>query len=407
MRFFVLLIILLSLFGPKFGLIDVSIFGGVLGLIILACTRRKVQVPREYMIFVSLVAAVFLYTIVVYVFSGCDDEYVLLRYARALLSTVMLGLVFSNIRVRSSQLFNIFILGLLFNACVILFQVVLPKLQIYLAPIWGFNKHIVPFRAFGLTPGYDGAGYLCLLGAILSAFGVWYSSKAVRYLLALWLFVLSASFTTRTNIILMFFVIIVITFLFLLKGKRLLKILAISNIIIGGLLIIKYIVPIFVATVPFLMEHEIFSTINTDVRYTESYYSGTPDNWKDMWILPDDEWDILFGSGFNPSTDIGYIKVIFMIGITGLLISTFTYLYIFLRSINTYIILSRCRHTYDYLTAKALVLTLLIFIASFIVLNFKSLTFHSRTYHEIVVILFFHVLRNTKRIIIRHNHDIL
>lgn len=402
MSFIVFLIILFSLFGPKFGLVDISIFGGVIGLVLVTLTDRP-KVAKEQRIFVLFVVVILIYATVVFLLGEGSDYILLLRYFRALLSTIMLGLVFYNIRLKPNALLDTIIIVLMFNAAAIFFQVIFPDIQKYLSEIYGFTKSIRNFRAFGLTAGYDTAGFLCVIGAVITSVSAYYKDKYIRYLLLLLFFASAAFFTSRTSIGFIILVLLIVVLVFMLKHRVnyqkvfLLKISALITLILVIFAVIYYVLPLFLSTfsVPGL---ELSSSAVSASKYTRYFANTYLAVWKDnAFDLPTGVLKILFGNGVDPTfSDVGYIRLIFSVGVIGLLLIISSYAFLLFRVNKLKNTLNKGSMSGDIGRNRVLILSFMVIVLLICFFNFKNLYFYTRAYHELVVILFFGILANRK-----------
>ena len=221
MKIIVFVVILLSIFGPKLaGVIDLSILGGVIGTLLL-CSSKRIEFSQEYTVVVTLIGIILAHSILVVLFSGVEDTQPVLRHLRALLSTALLGIFFYNValtkNLSAESLTNILIVVLLINAIVVLVSIVSPEVKSLLAKMYGFNKGNRALRSFGLTSGYDTAGYLCVFGMVLTAVAVYYK-RSITYSLIILVFMAAAVFTSRSAMLLAFSSMSLVCLAFLYSG---------------------------------------------------------------------------------------------------------------------------------------------------------------------------------------------
>jgi len=171
-----------------------------------------------------------MYSMLVFLMNSPESIHPVLRHSKAFISTLLLGLVFYNLAMRSVvtsiEFVNILIFALLLNAIVILLSIAVPDVKVMLAGLYGFNKKFVELRGFGLTSGYDAAGYLCVFGTLLSAASSNYKNN-ILYSLVFVMFIAVAFFPSRSSMVLAIFVVAVVCLFFLLKGRRALKVLSV------------------------------------------------------------------------------------------------------------------------------------------------------------------------------------
>ncbi|MDX2505425.1 MAG: hypothetical protein QNL62_13250 [Gammaproteobacteria bacterium] len=388
----VFIIIFLSLFGPKIaGVVDLSVVGGLFGLAFLLFFK-KVLVCREYVVVVTFVSAVAFYSMLVVSFNGFEDIHPILRHFRALISTALLGLFFYNLAINSVlssvKLTNILIAVLLVNAIVIIASIFIPEIKSYLAGLYGFNKKFVALRSFGLTAGYDTAGYLCIFGAIFS-FARAYYKTGISYSIIALVFIVAAIFTSRSAMMLAATLITGVCVVFVLKGRWSLKVISVGYIVAGVSVAFYYVVPLILSS---------FFFQTSDVDYTSNYAVTDLSSWYEtMWILPEHTASVLLGTGKVVQTsDLGYVRMIYMIGVLGLLLVALMYIYMFF-VIKALSRSAKCGCFQIDLGGRVLVFSLLAILLLMYIINFKNLYFLSRGYHELIVILFFFILGLAKK----------
>ena len=395
----IFILVFISIFGPKVGLIDIAVLGYCFIGFILLSTIKSIKYPKEYVVLCMLTVILLLYSIIVALFTDSNDLYFVLRNFRAFIAIGILGLIFYNIRMPIVELVNITIIVLLIHSLSILIEMTFPVLKIYLSPIVGYDKEILPLRAFGLIGGYDGSGYLCVIGAILSLVMFHYTGF-FKYIAFSFIFFISVFFVSRMNMVFMFIVIIISIRVWLTRRKvnLITKFIIISFSIVGGYLFINLIYPILYYTIPLINQYFIGTSIKTQ-NYSISYGSGSQVYLLDtMWKIPESIAGFIFGTGLLPEgSDIGYVKVLFMTGIIGILISIFYYGYIIRALKRKLIIIDKYRlNTYDsYINniAKGFI----VIISLLFLYNFKNLFLFSRTFHELIIILFFTFLADVNR----------
>lgn len=383
-------IIFMSLFGPKIaGVIDLSLLGGLFGLVFLA-RLKKIPVSREYVVIVMLVAVISIHSTAMVLFNGVEDIQPVLRHFRALISTILLGAFFYNLgssnALSSAKLINIVVLILLVNATAIIVSIFMPEIKPVLAELYGFNKRFVGFRSFGLTAGYDTAGYFCIIGAALSAASA-YQNDSARHSITILIFVAATFLTSRSSMVLATMLMIGVCSVFVLKGRWSLKVVSAGYILAVGSVAIYYVVPLILSTFALGVMR------SSNMAHTKAFAATDLSSWYErMWILPDQQVAALIGAGEVVKTsDVGYVSLIFMIGIVGLLFVVLIYLYMFsvIKGLNRSL-KRRCLQM-D-VGGRILVWSFMMIILLTFFINFKNLYFLTRGYHELIVILFFFIL---------------
>lgn len=398
-RSLIFVAVLFAMFAPKLGSLDTSPVASLACLVLLA-HRRDVLVPREYLVAILLLLGLLAYSIVAALLNGSSDTYATMRLSRALLSTAALGLAFYNLDVRPGTVLNILIAVLLLNAGAVLLEILVPSSQSLLAGLYGFNKVTVrTLRAFGLTAGYDTAGYLCVIGALLSAFKIIKGGRVLPYLLTMTVFTVAALFTSRSSMTLNLLVMTSVCVTFLFRGGPGLKLVGMSYLAGGFLLVTSYMLPLLLSTFSVADLQIAASAAEGDIDYTRNFARTDLSEWRNtMWIVPGDFWGTLFGVGSDiPESDMGYVKMIFMSGVVGLSVTLAFYGYLLWRALALNRAFPDRRSGPDAGDAKVLTLMLIVFLAAIYVVNVKNLYFYTRAYHEMAIILFFMALNWNRR----------
>jgi hypothetical protein len=389
MKFLWFVVIALALFGPKLGPMDVTVIGGVLGLSIVALNGR-LRVPSEVGTLLAVFLIITMYALTVSIFAGIDDFYIPLRQLRAALTLAFLGITFYNARLAPVTFLNLLILALLLNVFAIGIQIAIPDSKAVFAQLWEFDKGFVPLQAFGLTAGYDAAGYMCIMGACLSVAAMYYSTRRLRYFLSFTLFIVATLFTSRNNIAMAIVLLFTVSFACLLRGKGVLRAIGAGYLVACAYVSYAYILPVFIATIPFLDFLEFTSALDTNL-ISYSRHSGEILLTAESWYFPLNVHEIAFGTGMNPRTDIGYVKLVHLIGVVGLTLVMFFYGGLLLRGVKLRAVL-RSMSGRDAMALRTLNVSFIVLIAFTFVINLKSLYFFTRGFHEFWIILLFSIL---------------
>lgn len=385
MKILVYVISFFLIFGPKFGPIDTSSLASI-SLLVLCSLKKEIKVNSFLVSFSLILSFLIIYSVFLVIIFKTNDNYVYLRNIRALINTVSIGLFFYNFKVDTKFSYNLLINLLSINSLVIIIQIVFVNIQYTLAPIYNFDKKFVALRAFGLTAGFDSAGYLCILGLVFILSKILHMKKIdYRDILFFYLFSVAGCFTGRSVMFIMILCVISLNIYLIFNKKSKLRFFALTNFIVGGILVYKFILPIIITTLPFLKDQNLITLSLTETEdFKYSYSSGTGELLTEMWFLPKHTLSAFFGTGIDPyDSDVGYIKIIFMIGFLGLMIIFFYYISMLYK---TFILKSKDSYT------KILLLSLKASILFLFIFNLKTLYFFSRSFHEIINIAFFSVL---------------
>lgn len=351
---------------------------------------RRIELSWELAILVALVAIVVAHSLSIVLFAEIEDMQPVLRHVRALLSTALLGTFFYNIAMAkmlsAERVIDILIAVLMINAVVIILSIIVPEIKPFLAGMYGFDKSFSSLRGFGLTAGYDSAGYLCVYGMVLSAAAAYYRKKAI-YSLYVLVFLSAAVFTSRSTMLFAFAVVSLVCVVFLYRGKWSLKFVSLAFLAVGASVVVYYVLPLIVATLGWGLN------TSTTSDFTSNFAATDLSAWREtMWVLPIDTASLLFGTGnVIDTSDVGYVELIFMIGIVGLFIVMLIYIFMLLATVRLRRLVKRGAWNVEPNVKVLLTITLFVVLAMYVI-NIKNLYFLSRGYHELTVILFSFIL---------------
>lgn len=366
------ILILLIVFGPKYGFLDLSFFTSLFVIILNFNKLRRLNKINFFLPLLSILLIVII-TLLSNIFSLSDfDLNIIFRYFRSIVGFVAAYVISLNLTPK--KLINIIQLLLILNSIIVILQILFPSLHDSMAIITGYNKKYIPFRGFGLTNGYDIAGLFTTIGLLLSVkFPIF--KKNLSKLIVNLIFIVSAVFISRLTAL---FVLLITLWLLFNKHKLILPILSF-------ILSIMLYLDSFNLYTQLIHYYDIFSSIDI----TQSYSSSSVDLLKSMFIIPDDTLSLFLGDGSNPFyVDIGYIKIIFMHGLVGLILIISFYFGLY----------STVRLT-DRVVFNNLFLWIIFLTFMF---NFKNLFFFSRGIFEITIMFYLTILNykneNKKRI---------
>jgi hypothetical protein len=401
---FILVFILLfmSMFASKIGVIDLSVLSYSAIGILLIIRIKSPKLPAEQLVLMKMGFLILLYSILLLLITDSNESYVVFRNVRALLSIAILGTVFYNINIPLKGLLNIIIIVIIMHSIAIDLQMLYSPIKMYLAPIVGYNKELLPLRAFGLIGDYDSAGLLCIIGTIISL-QLLFHTKSIKYLFSGFLCSMSVFFTSRLNMLILLAILILASLLWLKSRRSTIKskIFIIISSLIVGYYIVLLVIPLLYSTIPLIKENFSLSNNQSIYIYDSSYGMGSQEYLlNSMWILPDEIAGTIFGTGYSPAkSDIGYVNIIFMIGLVGLLVLILFYSYL-LRSLRQSMkFLAKINNDNFYINTS--IYSLIAIILLLFIYNIKLLYLFTRTFHEILIIMYFTIIANVNRLIIQ------
>ncbi len=336
---------------------------------------------------ISLIIAIFV--IITMIANYNYSNYVFLKYIRNLVVTFLIGNICWNININTKILLNSLGLVFGFHVCFIYLQWAFPSLNSIIAPIFNFDRDIsmfeyVTIRNLGLTGSYDFAALISILSIVF--FSLLYISKAknIYFIFALLSFVscirisrLAMIFGTIIYFTLMLYVIKRISY------KK--KLLPIISLFIGLYIVLILILPIIASTTSLFSDSKY--NIHGNVSEGYDYGFGTEMELKgDMLFFPDNNLNLFFGYGLEPidvvtNTDIGYVKIIFNIGLIGLWLILMLH-YLLAKDV---IRQKHINNTFD----KQYKFFIIVYLILILLFNYKLLLMYSRGVYELLLILIF------------------
>lgn len=396
LRILFTLVVFFSLFGPKFGVIDVSVLVGLFAVTLLT-SKRNIKFPHVGIVLVFLVGVTVAYSAAVFIFARSPNEYVVLRGLRALCNTMFLGAFIYNFPLPTARKINTVITVLLINALAVVLQALVPETQTLFAQLYGFDKSIRGLRGFGLTAGYDTAGFLCVMGVVLTSLVTMHSKRA-KNLLKVCVFAIAAIFTSRSTMAVLSVTLVTFGGIFIMKYKGYRRLNGIVYITAVGIASLLYFIPLFTSSfaVGEVGPGNLNSSYADFFAYTDlAAWAGH------SWTLPNTAWDMFFGSTTAPNSDVGFVRVIYMIGIVGLLLIASVYGLMWVVSLKMLAVSKQGMYRngiQDLSSHRTLTLAVLLLVPLQVVFNIKNLYFLTRSFYELLVILFFTELWNLKPI---------
>lgn len=312
--------IIIALFGPKFAFIDSRLL--LFPILLIFYKRNNLTFSKNQIFLLGIIIFLFIYSFSLFLLFPSNPEF--LRYIRSFISLLCLPYIigYNNSFVTALKIvINI----LIFHPVAIYLSMVFPPIQYILADIFQFVSENREFRYNGLTAGYDIAGYLSISGFLICLY-TYFQDKRVSTFIKSILFFVSVFFTSRTSIILLLFISILLFFQFIFKSKFTFRKMFFGTILftILSIVVYKYILPNFISTI----DIEIFKDLSENGNEEAVLTYAKTDPYKmvlDFIILPKSKIGLIFGENFVPLSDSGYIQTINAIGLFGLSFSLLFY----------------------------------------------------------------------------------
>lgn len=302
------------------------------------------------------------------------DPYVLGKFLRSLINTILLCLIINNLNFKKNNYVNSLVLVFFLNTLAVIIQYYFPQTKLNFALFSDFNRNLDQLRSFGLFSSYDATGLLTCI-SMLSVWCLYRYSNKIIYLLLFFTFFLSSIYISRVTMLVASFIFLCCVFDYLLK-----------NNIFSIKIIFLLMTLIYLGNYVFNQIHTIiFKSIVGDSLVNKTYSSSSGDIlMKEMLYFPDSLLNSFMGTGVSADgSDIGYVKIIFMIGIFGLFLIVNYYYQTYKKLMR---IIKQKFSSHD-LQFRSLKFFLVGFIVINFIFNFKLLLIYSRGFHELYLLL--------------------
>ncbi len=354
-------------------------------------SSRSIGFKDSYFI-VLLPTVIFLYVGFMSICLGNIDVYVTGKYFRVWLSFMLLYYIVNNVNWTVSEFFASLAIVLSAHVSFIYIQILFPDISVPMASIFGMGSADNFFdeysnRKMGLSSSFDTASFISILSFVFFTLSFRYLGKSSLLILAILSF--GASFMSSRLGMALAVLIFIFLFIpaFLKSGSKLMLLIGVVIISVVFYLSFDIIFSIVLHSIgsdaaganPVLSEYGTTGTVNA------LFGSHL------LMLFELNNLEYIFGKGIDPDgTDIGYVKLIYHVGIVGTLAISLMYLLAFVnvKRLNT----SDC--------SKTMIIRkfFLIFVLITFFINYKSLELYSRGSAELFVMIYVFLIssRNVK-----------
>jgi hypothetical protein len=380
-------------------------------LLISFSKGRNVRIDNKILIFSLLIL---IWAIIIMVVRTNVNTYILGKYLRSTASTFLIMVICSQMRISIKEIINTLAAVFFLHILMVGLQCLFPQLDIPVADFFGFDREAtvisqMSIRKMGLSSSYDTAS-LISVSSMVFFFLLYVEKKKNIYLFISFLSLISTIRISRTGMVIgiILFVVLIIKLYFNSKGRK--RLTPILFLLVGLFVFFTVILPIIAASTDSFLSNTKYNDIDISNKdYTPGTVTGLTTG-SHLNALKEPVFDLIFGFGIDPNriygmaTDIGYIKLIYHIGLIGLFLIIFLYLYIFRKTL-------KMKKMYYSVTDEFMLSSFLIwYILLIIVINYKSLEMYSRGSHDLLLIIFFVLVNNHFRLqalskrLISNNH---
>lgn len=360
-------------------------------VVISLLVRHRLRYVASVPVVIAGVYAVLAWMLLVTIYRGDAETQIVLKYFRVTVTVSLFALIFGNCRIPASSVVKAINLALGFHVVLVMLQIVFPDLTNTTAPIFGFEREITileeyTLRKLGASSSYDTASLLSV-AALLFFHLQFTQGKDSSYLLMTAVAFVATLMSSRTGMVLSLLIVTVLSLSAILRARLIWKLVA--SLCIAGLMVSAYflIYPLLLHTLGIAeLQPDEASLVFAAADYGST---GTLDALTEDHLKPLDQPlpDLLVGFAVDPNTiakytDIGYVKLIYHVGIVGTLVILFVHLYML--AITRTFMRASSHDPNRALIARFLFLLIAIGLA----FNYKSLELHSRGIGDFIYILF-------------------
>lgn len=323
-------------------------------------------------------------------FSLKPESQVLFKYARNVIATIVLIKAASNINVEIKTFNAVVSIVLFLHVATIAAQVIYPSLSTMIAPYFNYSRDMdmlmdMQLRKLGLSGGYDASSMLVVTAVIFFYYQFYYKKTWIYLLLSIASMAMTL-FVSRTGMLIAaaamaYFVVASI------RKKGRLRVAGIGMTALCGAAMVYLVLPILASTNGLLLDISVNQ--NADVSYFTQDYSSANGSARNLTYthllflndLSFSEW--ILGAGNSSSSDIGYIQMIFQVGLVGLLLILIMHFKMFkmLRQMDS------TNEDFNILRTFCMV-----YLVALFVFNYKILLLYSRGFYDFILICFVYIV---------------
>jgi len=355
----------------------------------------------RYVIYISLF--LFLWSLTIMFLQDSFNEYVLIKYLRTFVSTIFIIQISHNLSGSTKKILQVLSIVLFLHITAILLQVMFPVLDLPMAFFFQFDRETeiisrMGTRNLGLTSSYDTASFISVISMIFFLIRYQYSQKTI-FLILSFLSLISTMRTSRTGMLIgvfLFFILNLYLFLFKKQKSFFITIIFLST---GIFFVYNIVLPIIASTTDTFLSDTSFNSLdNSNREYTEGSLTGLTTGSHLNAIREISNVDLIMGRGIDPNqvpsmeTDIGYIKLIYHVGMVGFIAIFFIYFKLFRKCFS----LLKNNNIINF-EDKMIISFIMWYIVIVFLFNYKSLQIYSRGTHDLLLVLFFLLINTFKK----------
>ena len=310
-----------SIFGFKIGVLDLSL--AIPAALLPFMVTRNAKIPLPFMLIFYALIMLMAYQVTVQIATQNIDIESSGRIMRAAISSIIIGVFLSGMHKDNAiEILKMLTLAIALHGIFIIISA-LHQPTNELLSILGGNDRVRPLRSSGVLAGYDMAGLISIFGILLLTAPINILKNEIYRFSTMAILILAALFTSRVSmaICLIIFSFFLAKFISKSKSHLAIKIVLIALSLLVVFQSFKWLAVIIEITFSLGIIDVSRETVDL---VTSRFAAHTGDDllWGNMFFLPNDPINIIFGVGIEPgNSDVGYIREIFRYGVVGLILA--------------------------------------------------------------------------------------
>ena len=308
---------------------------------------------------------------------------VVFKYIRNVLAAVLLIPISRKIMVDSKDFVWVLAIVLMLHPIAIILQLIYPPLGVIMAPYLNFHRDVdvinqMMVRKMGMTGGYDTAALVLIMFETLFFYFFYYKRKIIYLIVS----VLSVGLTLVVSRLGMVMGILLLGYftLQMLKSKGKIRVIGVVLMCLFMMVVMNVMLPILANTNVLSLDME--NSSDKLMFFMQDYISanGTLEGLthKHLYVIDElNAFEKIFGAATSPNSDIGYVQMIFHVGIIGVLLIMLMHLFFLYRLFKL---------KFDSPSLNVLKHFMIIYVLVLFVFNYKLLIMQSRGFYDFVII---------------------
>lgn len=365
-------------------------------LFVVLLLRNRLSIATVAPLVVATAVIVLIWLCLITLVRGDAEPHVLLKYFRVTAAIVLLALIFGSCKVQERYVVKAINIAFSFHIFLIALQVFWPDISSITVAVFGFERGAgileqYTMRKLGASGGYDTASLFSIAGLIFFILQYIQLRNPV-FLLAVAAAFLAALMSSRMGMLLALLVVIFFWVRLLFLAKIGWKLVVVAGAFVFAVAAYIILVPLFLHS----LEISVLQPDDASIVFAATDYgtTGTLEALTQDHLQPLNRpfSELILGYAIDPNTigkftDIGYVKLIYHVGIVGTFIIIIMHIYMLL---SAYRMMRRAEIRSD---QRLLAQFLLYFILLVFIFNYKSLELHSRGAGDLIFLLFFYLSR--------------